>query len=79
MHSQAELILRVITFWFLVLSHFLETVWVPLKVSSLSTFSLRHCLLISIYMTYSFLKSSAKYNLDKAKITLMTGLNFYPV
>ena len=30
MVSQAELILRVITLWFLVLSQFLETVWVPL-------------------------------------------------
>ena len=32
MVSQAKLILRVITLWFLVLSQlFLETVWVPLK------------------------------------------------
>ena len=31
MVSQAELILRVITLWFLVLSHFfLESAWVPL-------------------------------------------------
>ena len=31
MVSQAELILRVITLWFLVLSQFLGTVWVALK------------------------------------------------
>ena len=29
MVSQAELFLRVIAFWLLVLSQFLETVWVP--------------------------------------------------
>ena len=35
MVSQAELILRVITLWFLVLSQFfLETVWVPLKTNA---------------------------------------------
>ena len=31
MVSKAELILGVITLWFLVLSHFLEIVWVPLS------------------------------------------------
>ena len=38
MVSQAEIILRVITLWFLVLSHFLKTVWVPLNIFSVVTY-----------------------------------------